>query len=769
MPFFRFIIDRPWPCLTAAILVSVAAFSGLFDLRLNNSMEAWLLEDDPTLRSYERFRDEFENDEYIIIGYRPVDSDILSEESLDLAERLTTRFAEIENVLKVTSLTSVEEIRADGDVLDVGDMVRRPLGAAERKRVLEKLTNDSLYRGTIASADATVAAIALTIARVPAARHLEVRRALIEELETTVAREKGEFHISGQPVFDVELYRLMYGDQLTLIPIMGLVFMIVLGVLFRSLVGIALPTITVSLAVLWTFGLIGTVGSELSMISGILPIVLLAIGVADSVHLLTEYQEELGAGRVQREAIINSVNTVFIPCLFTSLTTALGFLGLLIVKVQPIRDFGIFASAGTLLAFVASFTVLPAVLSLLPAPRIRLHAADGDDDAAKRTLDRVFMVVKQHRYLVVLASLITLAIGMLGIPSVTPSANAYRFFKSDNPAIVATDFIEDHIGGVYTMEILLEARDTESAESLKRLDVLEDSRALQRLIVENKSVEQTLSPVDFVATMNRTMHGDAPEAFRLPDTREAVGQLLLMYELDRPDGDLYDYINFDMSLGRLTARTRMSEMGSRADVVAQTREAAAMLKSVKATPTGTMVLYSDVEHHMIIGLIRGFIASFLAVGAMMTLLLRSPRHGILAMIPGGLPIVFVVGLTGWLGIELGTMPAMMGNVALGIAVDNAIHMLNRYQKYRTQGFSPSQAIGTAVSVVGRPVMFTTIVLCVGFLILVFSDMTPNIKFGAFTALILFGSLVGSVVTLPATILVVEERFGSAASNDGNRA
>ena len=224
-----------------------------------------------------------------------------------------------------------------------------------------------------------------------------------------------------------------------------------------------------------------------------------------------------------------------------------------------------------------------------------------------------------------------------------------------------------------------------------------------------------------------------------------------------PDGRFYDFVNFDFSRARIMARARMSEADVHHRFLHKARRLARSFQHISAIPTGLMVLYNDVERHMLTGMITGFSVAFITVSLMMVILLRTLRHGLLAMIPGALPVVFVVGMTGWLGVALGTMPAMMGNVALGIAVDNAIHMLTRYRRLRRSGMAPQGAIEQAAIVVGRPVLFTTSVLCLGFAVLGFSRLVPNQFFGILTAIVLFGSLVGALVTLPATILVIDER------------
>ncbi len=749
MSCVRIIARHPLPVLAALAVITMLSFVPILHLRVDNSIDNWLLENDPGIQAYDEFRREFQNDEYIVIGYRPPGG-VLSDQGLELARRLTEELSQVDGVLDVDSIVTVEEIRASGDVLSVGNLVRSPLSDTERRRILSKLSHDRLYRGSLASSDGSAGAILVKVERVDTA-NISRRWKIIDDVRAVADAAPIPLFLTGGVMFDHALFHTMVQDQRLLIPLMMVIFVVVLAWLFRTTTGVVLPSLTVAVSIVWTFALIELTGFTLNVVAAILPVVLLAIGVADSVHLISEYQEQLAGKTCKRAALVQAVSTVLVPCLFTSVTTAMGFLGLLAIRVAPLREFGLFAAVGTMLAFVATFTMVPAALAVLPPPPPR-RAASG---TRRLSLVSVFAFVSTHRSWILAASAVFMVTGLAGLPGVRTSANWYRYLHRNNPVIQATDFVEDNIGGVYTIELLVRATE-DGTESIKSLDAMREIQELERQLESDPFIERTLSPADFIATMNRTMHGDDPAFERLPESRNAIGQLLLMYEMDAPDGRLYDFVNFDFSRGRIMARSRMSEADVHHRFLDKARTLAKSFQHISAIPTGLMVLYNDVERHMLTGMITGFSVAFIAVSVMMVILLRTFRHGLLAMIPGALPVVFVVGMTGWLGVALGTMPAMMGNVALGIAVDNAIHMLTRYRRLRRSGMEPHGAIGQAAMVVGRPVLFTTTVLCLGFGVLGFSRLVPNQFFGILTAIVLFGSLVGALVTLPATILVVDE-------------
>ncbi|MBC8292761.1 MAG: MMPL family transporter [Proteobacteria bacterium] len=760
MAWFKFVTRYPWLVLAVALVVSAGSLAAVADLRVNNDPETWLTANSAALAAYQEYKQDFDNDEYLVVGYAHPEG-VLSESALDMAERLTEAFEQLDGVLRVTSLANVEDIRSDGDLLSVGPLVVRPLDDQQQEKLLKRLATDPLFARSLASADGQVGAMTLKIKPMPEGDY-QPRVILTRRMKELTDQEDGEFHLTGAVQFDLAMYEAMERDDQVLLPVMLVIFSVLLGSLFRTWSGVLLPTLTVGVSVLWTFATLALTGFTLNVMTAGLAIVLLGIGVADSVHYLTEYQEELLAGSKREDAIVGAGMAVFTPCLFTSVTTALGFLGLLVIEVQPIMEFGLFAAVGSLYAFVATITIVPAAIRLLPEPR-RLVAASQQGHS--RYLRALFGLVSRQRAPLLAVSVLFLVAGLGGLPRVETEANWYEYLAPENPTRIATDFVEDNIGGVYTLELLVspgpELADT--PEPMKEPGVLRAMNEAWRGLLADPGVESALSPVQFVEVMNRTMHEGDQEWLRLPERRDQVSQLLLMYEMDAPDGDMYQYMNFDFTRARVTGRARISEASNDQALVARVRALADSIDGARVEPTGIVMLFSDIEHHMIRGMVLGFSVALMAVSVMMVLVLRSLRLGLLAMIPAILPLSFVLGMTGWASRPLGPMAVMMANVALGVAVDNAIHLLTRYRRLRASGKEVATAIEESVTVVGRPVLYTAIVLCMSFVVLGFSDMVPTRAFGLLTAMVLAGSLGGALVTLPATVLMADEHLGSGGA------
>ncbi len=762
MGYLRFVVRHPWVVIVLITVTSVAVSPWALQVGFENSAEMWLMKDDPAVIAYEDYRDEFASDDFVFVAWGHPDG-ALSTANLTMTARLVERMEKLDKVLKVTALTNMEEIHGEGDLLEVRPLLTPPLSEADQRTVLRRLVNDPLYEGTIISPDGRSTTMAIKISG--SDEDLSVRAETTRSIEEVLTAESGvRFHMAGMTAFDSAFWDIFQRDFRVLMVIQFVVFFTILGLLFRSVVGVLLPSLTVGTAVLWTVAAMGYLGITANMCTPMLAVVILAVGVADAVHMISEYQEDLARGLGKEEALVASGHSVFVPCLFTTLTTALGFLGLLLIKVPPLRDFGVFSALGAIIALVVSYSLVPAVLSLLPAPAVTISADVRSGVGRSRLLNASFRLVVRHRYGLAVVSLLLFIAGLAGLPHVRATANWYQYLGRDHPLIEATDFVEDNIGGVLSVEMLVRPRAGQAVgpEAMKDPESLAELASLQKRMDNVGAVQSSLSPADYISEMNRAMHGGDTTYRRVPLSREEIAQYLLMYEMDAPDGDLYEFVSYDFSRARLSVRTKMSERGSHDAVVRAAREQAAGLSKLEAVATGMSVLYSDMEDHMIRGMVRGFTASFVMVAIVMVLLLGSFRYGLLGLVPGVLPLGVVLGMTGWLRIDIGTMPIMMGNVALGVAVDNAIHLLVRYRRHRAAGILPAEAIQRAVTVVGRPVLFTAVVLCCGFAVLGFSEMVTARHFGVMTSLTLLGSLIAAVVTVPAVILILDERFRGRA-------
>jgi len=692
------------------------------------------------------YREQFESEEFVVLVFKS--GDLFTPESLSTIQRLTRGLEGVDSVERVTSLTNVEEIRtmADGAV-EVVPLVgeESPVDPRMREALRERVLSNPLYVDNLISGDGTTTAIYGTVND----RDLATRRRIQEEVEALVQEEKvrsgNRFYISGSVILDAEFERTSEQDNITFTVVTSLMIVFVLYLLYRNLTGILLPVVVVSLATAWTLGLYGLAGHKLNMLTIMLPAVILAISVADAVHLMCQYNDEhLDGARSRKEALVRTLGKVGKPCLFTSLTTAIGFGSFAVSKIVPVRYQGIYIALGILLAFVLTVTLLPALLSWIRVPKIS-HRKKERGDWVSRGLEGAMRVVGRYSRIILVVGVLVLVVSLVGMSRIKRETNSIEFFKKSSPLRVALEFIERNLTGVFSLEIALEG----PADSIKDPEVLKKVEALRRIIEESPEAGKTLHLNDLVMEMNRAMHEGEDRFYAIPKTREEVAQYLLLYEMS--GGETLDtLVNMDYSLSRLSVRCTVMTAERAKEMMEELRQVLdGMFKGpVRARITGVIPVWVKLDTYLLTSQIKSFSIAAVGIFIMMCIQFRSVRVGLLSMIPNLLPIVVTMGIMGWTGIRLDTATIMITSVALGIAVDDTIHFLSRFKMELEACGDYDKAIHATIQSVGRAIVFTSIILFWGFISLTLGHFKPTVYFGFLTSLTMVVALIGDIFLLP---------------------
>jgi len=668
--------------------------------------------------------------------------------------RLARGLERVEGVDRVLSLVDAEDVQATGDgVVEVRPLVgeKIPEDPGELGRIRERALENPLYVDHLVSRDGTITAIYGIVNDRSVSLRREMQDAVDELVRAEASLSDGRIYVSGNPILDAEFDRISERDSLTFSALTAVMIIVVLYLLYRSLPGVLLPVVVVAMATLWTLGLYGLLGNKLNMLSSMLPAVILAISVADAVHLMCQYNDEvLSGGLSRKEALVRTLGKVGRPCLFTSLTTAIGFGSFAVSRVGPVRLQGIYIAIGILLAFGVTVVLLPAVLCLIRPPRISHRAAPGGDWIS-RGLDRALRVVRRFPTIILLIGGLVLALGLGGAWRLKRETNAIDFLKKKSDMRVALEFIEKHLTGVFTLEIVLRG----PPGSMKDPSVLRRVESLRSFLRTQPEVRKTLHVNDLVMEMNRVMHDGDPRRYAVPDTREEVAQYLLLYEMSGGE-ELEPLMNADASSARISVRSVVmpAERG-KALIDELERELAERFPGpVRATVTGVVPVWVQLDTYLLESQIRSFTIAALGIFVMMCILMGSVRVGLLSMVPNLLPIVATLGLMGWTGIRLDTATIMITSVALGIAVDDTIHFLARFKMELGRcGGDYDLAIQETLRSVGRAIVFTSIILFWGFITLTLGHFKPTVYFGFLTSLTMVVALLGDIFLLPVLLKI----------------
>jgi predicted RND superfamily exporter protein len=721
-----------------AALLTVIAAAVATRISFNNSIDIWFLEDDTDVRDYKHFHDRFGGDEIAIVGVFA--ADVFHPDCLSVIERITQAAADAPFAQKSVSLTSKGQ---------------------QSPATLKRTVLDSpLERGTLVASDGAAAAVIVEMSK--DGNTVEAKSAFVRALRVAAEAERRNvscpnlrIHLSGTPVLDETVFRYSSQELQIIGPVTLALVLVGAFLLFRSLSAALIPLGVVFASTIWTFGLMAATHVEMTLLSSALTPLIMAVGVADSIHILAEYHRRLAGGASKTPAVHEAVTHLLVPCVLTSVTTIAGLLSLLVSPLAPVREFAVFAAAGAFFAFLLSMIVVPAVLLRVRPPRpewlqrrhtsifARLLAALGRPRRSAQLFTIAFSTV------IVLGALWSVRTLEIGVSPLS-------WFPAEDVFRTDTEEIDSALGGSTSLEFLVQS----PPGGLKDPTVLRRLDDFERWLEKNEAVSKVISVVDVLkeATRNPT----APEGM-LPKTREAVERF---YRLLESQDDFDRLIQNDYSIGRISARVRLTEAVGMVDELYRIEERLATTVNddrLNVQMTGYVKLMGQMEGYLIESQIKSFATAFAVITLVMMVLLRSWRFAILAMIPNFTPIVIGAGVMSVAGIGLTPGTVMIGAIALGLVVDDSVHFLvglRRNLGTRSGDDVPDlgEALRKTLLETGPPIIATSLLLAAAFLVLMLGHLGPTVHFGIVTAVVILVAMVADLVLLPAVVLLFKPRL-----------
>lgn len=719
-------------------------------LRVDNSLEVWFRSDDPNWVTYEAFQDQFERDELVLLAFET--EDLFTTAALDKIEDLTRKLESLPHVERVVSLTNVEHFRGEDGVLTVSELVPSVPSAPEALARLRRVALDNpLYVDNLVSRDGRTTAILVRLEK--AADGVNVQRRVTDEIYALLEREteggRYAFHAAGVPIL-LGLEDRASTDDATLE--YGLSLLLVVAVLYlmhRRWTYVWISLVVVAISNVWIHGLMALCGSTYNMITTILATLVLVIGIADSVHFIAEYRAQAGRTRDGAEAVRRAFRHIAMPCLFTSLTTAVGFASMVTSSLGAVQAFGLYAAVAILMTFLVNMSLGTVWLSYLKVPT----AAPGVGSEAglmRGYLGRVAAINRRHVKINVVVALAVFLVSFTGIVRIQVNTNEILYFREDHPIRVATDFIERNLTGTIPLEIML----TGEPDAFLEPEVLRRVEALERFLSGREHLRKTFSPVPYVKEINRVVHDGDPAAYRVPDRRDLVAQLMLLAEGSDTE-DLESYLDLS-DYARARIQCRLDYVGTN-EMRAVQREIQDEIGrtlppvGIRAEMTGGVPLYLNMVDYLLESQIRGFSLALVVIFLMLSLLVRSLKLGLLAMVPNCVPVFLTFGIMGWAGIHLDLGTVLIASIAIGLAVDDTIHFLARFRTAFEARGTYEAAIEETIHTIGVPITVTSVVLFLGFGVFMVSTFKPIVYFGLLSAVTMLSALLADLFVLPALI------------------
>jgi hypothetical protein len=744
----------------------------------------WFEPDNPELVAYDRFQEVFSKEENLIAVVVAKEGDLFTNENLESLKYLTDRCWTIPYVSRVDGLTNFNYTYVDEDDLLVEDfIVDLPLEQDELALKRNLALQDPLMPHFLISpkGDITQVQMRVIVPRNFPTGYLEAAAA-IEALADHITEEKLpdengnlvdnpnynpnlEVRLAGVAMLNTAFQNFAQSDIENLLPFMFLFILIVLAVSIRSFWGTMSPLVLLATAVFFPIALfVGVFQYSLTNATVNVVQVLVAVAVADSVHVLAIFYRGLRNGLDKRAATLFTVEKNFLPCMITSLTTAIGFYSLMVQDLPPFSDLGLFAGTGTVYAFFASVFTLPAFLSVLPFKK-----REVDHQAVKayesRGYERLTRFIERYQNPIRMTALVTTVAALYFILQVRIDNNAIEYFADHTEFRQATEYIDNNILGVNPIEFAFDSGEENGIYDPEYLRKLERFREYITAHPEY-DITYVSSVVDIVKRINKTMNGDDPEYYRIPlegqvtaagdtiDAKKLIAQYMLLYQMSLPQGmELTNQIDIQNRRTRVTAFVRsVSSFKLLDDIDDINQWISENIPSVNATAMGVPIMFGRLMAFAIPGMLKSLAVSLFFITMVLAFTFRSIKVALYSMIPNVWPLAFTFGIVGLLGIPVNMSVATIGMITLGIAVDDTVHFLTKYLRGRSEGLDQHEGILFSFRQVGAPLVFTSVILVAGFGALTQSDFVLNSDMALYCTIVIALALFADFILLPATIL-----------------
>ncbi len=751
---FTLVASRPRLVLAAVGALTLIALHGLVDFRtgalrlwVDPSIHRLLPGDDPEVAFYESVRQRFGNDEIVLVTLEAQEpsGSIFAPDALARVARVSEGLAALDGVARVLSLSTALDVRGvEGDLRIEGFLEPAPQTPEEAAAVREALARNPIYEGLLASPDAKAAAILVYFDEIPD-REL-VARSIDREIAAVLEAERGPLlaRVTGTPVVKVALNRALQADLLRTLPLVFLAAAGVLVLAFRSAVGVVVPLATIAVALVWTLGFAAFLGWSLNLVTAIVPPLVATVGFAYAIHVMSEYRTALrhAAGAPDRRALVlAALKDVGVPVLITGVTTAAGFLSLATNDMTAIREFGVLAVMGVAFTVLASLTFAPAALACAGPTRLR---EDGRiDRALLRAADRLAVFDLKHRTAVLTAGGLALGLAVFGMTRIHVGTEYVENFEADSVVRADYEAIGERFRGSEPFYIVLESSVPEAFLDPEHLAVV---KGLQEWLEAQPEIATTTSFADYLMLLHREMNDGDPAAYRLPPSKNATKQIFLFGSND----EAWSFVERGFGAVNVFVRARAPNSEAVTDLVARVEAHVATLPDyVDATVTGEIVLLNRTLDDIVRGQAQSLGLALLVIYVILATMFTSLRIGLLALFPNVLPIAAYFGALGFTGITLNPSTSLIACIALGIAVDDTVHYLARFNADAKRLADEHAATGEALRDVIGPVTFTTLGLCLGFGVLLSSELQSQADFGMLAAFTLAVAWLVDVTLTPA--------------------
>jgi len=741
--FTRKILKNRWIIIASVIVLTLFFGYQTRFISINSDIVSSLPDDDPAALLFKNIGNQFGGNE---MGMIVLESDnVFKNDLLEHVKQITDSLKITHGVSTVTSLTNILDIKSTEEGIEIGKLVDEynlPDNQSQLDSLKSYVFSKEMYKGAIVSEDGTATVIMFTL--LPDADKQAVAKEIKEKIEALDLPEI--IYFGGLPFMVNDVSDLIISDIVWLLPIVFIVIALILYISFKSLKGVIMPLLTAGIAVIWTVGIMVTAGHELTIILNIVPIILLAVGSAYTIHVINSFN--VSKTTDINQTIIKALGYIIIPVVLAAVTTAIGFVSFVLgAYLTMIRDFGIFTAIGVLVSLILAIFFVPALTSV-SSKKESMVATDLPEK--KTVLSHIILqplsnlLFKHPKYIFSLWGIL-LVISIVGMFLIKTSTNMADYFKKDNPTRISEDLMQKKFGGSFPVFVVFDG-DVQSPEVLKMMIKTE------QFMKQDPNISITQSVADLIEQMNDAML----EGKKIPDDRTKIEQLWFL--LDGQDV-MPQLVSDDLDRGIIQSKFASVENNEIEEFTKKMQEFIQENSSenCKIELTGMPSVYVRLNDSLIKSQFSSLLIALVLVVLIVGMIFRSFSKGIYATIPIIATIFVLFGFMGFTGIPLDIATVLVGSIALGIGIDYSIHFISGFNSHLKENGDAEKAIEKTLLSSGKAIIINVTSVAAGFLVLLFSQLVPLQNFGLLVAISMFGSGLGSLTLLPVILILANRK------------
>ena len=690
------------------------------------------------------------DNDFILIGIKN-NKGIFQQDFLRKVKHLTDTLKTIEHVKEVVSPVNIKETVRDPLM---GFMNEIPYLRYDQPETYKsdsvRIFNTPELVGNLFSTDGK--SLCIIIAHTEKIKDLECKK-ISDDMKALQEYFKfDEYHLAGRSIGQAYYTSVMKIDLVLLLVAAFIVILVVMTIIYRSPTGVLLPVAVVALVVIWTLALMELTGKDMDVLANAVPTILVVTGLSVAVHVVTKYMDHIKDGWDKNKALKDTITHVGLANILTTLTTVVGFATLPTSGIKPIDDFGIYTAAGVVFSFIIGYTVLPALLYLLPPPR--RFGNLNPKFTWQNFLLTLFTWVINHKTFI-LCSFGALIIAML-IGTTRIKENTYLLEDLSKKSTMKKDFMyfESDFQGTRPFEMAVWVKDT--SKTVFDRDILEQMDKMETYLKNEYGLGFAVSPLGLVKGSNRSLSGGDPKSYKIPESDEKLNRIVREIRAIKSNSIVTTVVTPDLKMARF--RSIIADIGSRKAHKLDKK----FVEFMSSTPgmdkigyklTGTAELIDKNNRSLIFNMAKSMAIALVAVSIIFFILFRSWRMVLIGLIPNLIPLVILSGTMGYLGISMKMSTAILFTVAFGIAVDDTVHFLSKLRMEKRNEKSLMYAIKRTYLTTGKAMIIMTMLLCCGFCVLALSSFQALKIVGTMISFTLFMAMINEMILMPVLIML----------------